>query len=431
MALTLYNTLARRKETFVPPTTGPVTIYACGPTPYDYAHIGNLRTYVFNDILRRVLEYNDHKVRQVMNITDVDDKTIKASRELRVPLKSFTKQYEDLFWADLEKLNVKRPTITPHATDYIPQMIALIEVLLTKRAAFQAPDGVYFRVGGLEKYGRLGILPPAGTTPAEQNFALWKLEKPEDNGNAWNAPFGRGRPGWHIECSAMAKATIGPTVDIHTGGADLIFPHHENEIAQSETVHGKPLARYWLHGGFVNVGSGKMSKSLDNFVTLKTLEEKDVSPLAYRFWLLTAHYRATVNFTWQAVQSAQIAFGKLKNALAEMSDDDDDDKVNREQKKRFLELINDDLNMPRALAFALSETKNRATWLDFDRVFGLDLSRLDLNAEIPEEIKRLVVAREESRKNKDWQKSDRLRKEIELAGYRVRDTETRTKISKK
>lgn len=425
--LYLYNTLTREKELFTPLSEQSVSIYACGPTPYNHAHIGNLRTYVFNDILRRVLAYNGYTVKQVVNVTDVDDKTIKASQEQKVALGEYTRKFEALFWQDLVKLNIARPSLTPHATDYIPQIIALVQTLLAQNAAYLASDGVYFRVGAAKKYGQLGILPPADQPASEQDFALWKFWKAEDGEVAWEAPFGRGRPGWHIECSAMIEATLGPTIDIHTGGTDLIFPHHENEIAQSEAAHeGAPLARYWLHGGFVNVSDQKMSKSLNNFITLQTLEEKGISPLAYRYWLLQSHYRKTVNFTWEALAAAETGFQRLQEKYLSLSAGE----VNQTQQQAFLALINDDLNMPQALAYALTEAKDQVTWLEFDKVFGLGLA--DLEAEvIPENILALAQEREAARQNKDWAKADELRKELEGAGYSVKDTEKGPKVSRK
>lgn len=365
MALTLFNTLSKQKEIFVQPADKPVSIYACGPTPYDYAHIGNLRTYVFNDTLRRVLEFNNYSVKQVMNITDVDDKTIRASREQNISLKDFTQKFEDLFWQDLAKLNILKPNITPHATDYIQQMIALIEGLLAKKVAYIAPDGVYFALGQAKNYGSLSGRPKPETASSDEDFALWKFWKEEDGEVAWDAPFGRGRPGWHLECSAMIESEIGETVDIHTGGTDLIFPHHENELAQSEAAHDKPLARFWLHGGFVNVSDEKMSKSLNNFITLKTLEEKNITPLAYRYWLLQAKYRTTINFTWEAVEAAQKGYDRLKNRIASLPEGEE---VNQDLKQQFLDAINDDLNTAKALTIL---PDNQKTWREFDKVLGL------------------------------------------------------------
>ena len=366
MALTLFNTLTKQKEIFTPSSPKLVTIYACGPTPYDYAHIGNLRTYVFNDTLRRVLAFNNYQVKQVMNITDVDDKTMKASQEKNIPLAEYTKKYEDLFWQDLAKLNISPPNKALHATAFIPQIVALIEVLIAKNMAYKASDGVYFRVGALKKYGQLGILPPAGSSPQEQDFALWKAWKETDGPVGWETPFGRGHPGWHIECSAMIESEIGETVDIHTGGTDLIFPHHENELAQSESAHnGAPLARYWLHGGFVNVSDEKMSKSLNNFITLKSLEEKNISPLAYRYWLLQAKYRTTVNFTWEAIQAAQTGFERLQKRIANLPEGEE---VNQDLRQEFLSAINDDLNTAKALTIL---PDNQKTWREFDKIFGL------------------------------------------------------------
>jgi cysteinyl-tRNA synthetase len=425
MDLKLFNTLSRKLETFTPLQPGAVSIYACGPTVYDYAHIGNLRTYVFNDLLRRVLEYNGYAVKQVMNITDVDDKTIKASRAQNLPLGEFTKKYEDLFWQDLAALNIPKPASTPRATEFIPQMVELVSDLMTKDAAYiREGDGVYFRVSQLKNYGQLGIKPPVDAKAEDQDFALWKFWKLEDGEVAWDTPFGRGRPGWHLECSAMIKATLGPTIDIHTGATDLIFPHHENEIAQSETANGAPLAHYWLHGGFLNVGEEKMAKSLGNFVTLQTLAEKGISPLAYRYWLLTAHYRKVLNFSWEALTAAQTAYHRLREQFAELPTG----AVDANLKSKFLEFINDDLNLPRALALALTEVKDQATWLEFDKVFGLGLGESLVEVMIPDDIQKLVNQREQARQEANWSKADELRKQIEAAGYQVKDTDKGPKL---
>lgn len=365
MALTIYNTLSRKKEEFITPNKT-VSVYACGPTVYDQAHIGNLRTYIFNDTLRRVLEFNGYDVKQVMNITDVDDKIIRASQEQDIPPAELAKKYEKLFLSDLGKLNVKPANITPHATDFVPQMIELITRLLKRGVAYSAPDGVYFDIKQAQNYGRLSGRGIPENTSQEENFALWKFWKEGDGAVSWNSPFGQGRPGWHTECSAMLEAEIGETVDIHTGGSDLTFPHHENEIAQSETLHeGKPLAHYWLHGGLVNVGNDKMSKSLGNFITLKTLEERGINPLAYRFWLLMAKYRTTINFTWEAIGAAQKGYDRLKNRVANLPDNGD---VDEGLLQEFLAAINDDINTAKALTIT---PNNKKTWLEFDKIFGL------------------------------------------------------------
>lgn len=419
MDLKFFNTLSRKLETFTPLTPGQATIYACGPTVYDHAHIGNLRTYVFNDLLRRTLEYNGYAVKQVMNITDVDDKTIKGSQAAGLPLVDYTKKYEALFWQDLAALNIPKPAVMPHATEYIPQMIDLVNDLLAKQAAYvREGDGVYFRVSELKYYGQLGIKPPKDSSSADQDFALWKFWKAEDGEVVWEAPFGKGRPGWHLECSAMIKATLGPTIDIHTGATDLIFPHHENEIAQSETANGAPLAHYWLHGGFLNIGSEKMAKSLGNFITLQTLAEKGISPLAYRYWLLTAHYRQPVNFSWEALEAAQTAYRRFQVQFAQFPAAN----VDLDLKNKFFELINDDLNLPRALALVLTEVKDRTTWLEFDKIFGLKLGEPAAIESIPHQIQELVNQREQARQSSDWSKADELRKQIEKAGYQIKDS---------
>lgn len=379
MALTLFNTLTKQKEIFTPSSPELVTIYACGPTVYDSAHIGNLRTYVFNDTLRRVLTFNNYQVKQVMNITDVNDDTIKASREQKISHEVLTKKYTDLFLKNIDSLNIARPTQLLGARDHITEMIGLILVLIEKSVAYKAEDGVYVSIDKVSNYGELAQLKLdssvreriANDKYDKQNprdFAVWKFTSEFDGiGSeiAWDAPFGRGRPGWHIECSAMVLSSIGETVDIHTGGIDLIFPHHTNEMAQSQSATNKPLARYWLHGGFVNVSDEKMSKSLNNFITLKSLEEKNITPLAYRYWLLQAKYRTTVNFTWEAVQAAQTGYERLMKKVKNLPEGDE---VNQKLKQEFLEAINDDLNTAKALTIL---PDNQKTWREFDKVLGL------------------------------------------------------------
>ena len=441
MDIHLYNTLSRKKETFKPLKKGTVTIYNCGPTVYDTPHLGNYRTMVMYDIIRRLFEYNGYDVIQAMNITDVDDKTIKRSREEKISLKELTQKYEALFLQGLEALNVELPQHLIRATEYIPAMIDLIQELLDKGIAYKADDGVYMRISDVKNYGELAHLKLSDPSKERitndeydkddpRDFAVWKFKIADDGDTSWPAPFGEGRPGWHIECSAMAMKIFGPTIDIHTGGADLIFPHHTNEIAQSESATGKEFVRYWMHGGFMNVNEDKMAKSKGNFIKLDDLHGESISPLAFRYWLLSAHYRSPINFTYEAVRGAQNALIRLISALSSYPEGGS---VIPAYAERFNAFINDDLDTPQAIALIWELLKDpkaspadmRATIADFDRFLGLNLSQLPQfeASHIPPEIQALAEAREEARKEKDWTKADALRAEIEDRGYEVSDAE--------
>ncbi|MDO8604859.1 MAG: cysteine--tRNA ligase [bacterium] len=436
MDVALFNTFSRSLEKLEPLHDHEVRMYHCGPTVYDYAHIGNLRAYISCDILRRTLEYAGYSVKQVMNITDIDDKTIKRSHDEGLTLSELTKKYEAIFLADLRHLNINVPEHLPHATEHIAGMIAIIEKLLRDDFAYKTDDGVYFNIAKSKGYGALAELDLTAVTQSRiandeydkknaRDFALWKFWTEDDGENVFDASFGRGRPGWHIECSAMAISELGETIDIHTGGVDLLFPHHTNEIAQSEAFTGKPFAKMWLHNEFVMVDGQKMSKSLGNIITLRTIVEKDFSPLAYRYFVLGAHYRAKSNFTWEGLEGAETALARLESHIGE-----EIGKINESYKKRFEEIISNDLDTPRALALAwevakdaeLSNADKAATLLNFDRVLGLSLSPKQKEI-IPVEIEALVRTREEARKNKDWKKSDSLRTEINSLGYEILDTE--------
>ncbi len=441
MDIVLYNTLTGKKETFTPLQRGNVSIYQCGPTVYDYAHIGNLRAAITNDILRRVFEYAGYKVNQVMNITDIDDKTIGRSQKEGVPLGELTRIYEDFYFADLRSLNIKIPERLPHATAHIGGMIVAIEKLLREGYAYATTDGVYFNVSQSKNYGALAKLDLAAETQSraggedkknERDFALWKFWTPDDGLVAFDASFGRGRPGWHIECSVMAMSELGETLDIHTGGVDLIFPHHTNEIAQSEAITGKPFAHIWIHNEFVMIDGQKMSKSLGNHTTLKTVIEHRFTPRAFRYWVLGTHYRSQANFTWEGVEGAENTLRKLDNHINKEGGN-----INEVYRARFLKIITDDLDTPRALALAweitkdatLSDAEKTATLLDFDRVFGLNLS-IPAKELVPKNIQALIKTYEEARKNKNWGESDRLRGEIKVLGWEVADIVEGTKVTK-
>lgn len=446
MDILIHNTLSRKKEVFKPLKSGKVSMYHCGPTVYNTPHIGNYRTFITNDLIRRLFEYNDYSIKQVMNITDVDDKTINGSKAEGLSLHNFTRKYEKLFLEEVESLNIKAPEHITRATEYIESMIRLINTLLEKGFAYTASDGVYLAIDKVKNYGALANLDLSKISKERiandeydkenpRDFSLWKFKTEEDGDNYWKAPFGEGRPGWHLECSTMAMDVLGSTIDIHTGGADLIFPHHTNEIAQSECVSGKQFVNYWMHIAFVNVGNEKMAKSKGNFFKLTDLFDQSISPLAYRYWLLTAHYRSPVNFTFEAVHGAQNALIRLMKTVVSYPKGG---KIIPDYRDKFQACINDDLNTPEALALTWeliadarhNEADKRATIMDFDRVFGLKLDTIPEPSveSIPEEILALSEVREQARKAKDWEKADALRKEIEDRGYIVKDEAHGTEV---
>ncbi len=463
MSLHIHNTMSGQKEEFKPLEEKKVGIYSCGPTVYDTAHIGNLRTYVSNDLIRRIFEYNGFFVKHVMNLTDIDDKTIRRSQEKKISLEELTRHYETLFLADLHSMNILTPNRVLRATDHIKEMIEMISILLEKGIAYVTKDGVYYSIGLFKDYGKLAKLKIEATDSSKlqeriandeyekenpRDFALWKFYTEADGDVFYDAPFGKGRPGWSIECSAMANWALGPSFDIHTGGTDLIFPHHTNEIAQSEAATGKHFVNYWMHCAFMNVNDDKMAKSKGNFMKLADLEDAGISPLAYRYWLLTSHYRSQVNFTIDAVKAAQTAFirfietfirlGEVTNEHIHAHGDP------RDYKAEFLAKINDDFNTPEALALTWELIKDHsveakekiAMMLDFDRVFGLGLKAVmemknEEKENIPAEITLLAEARKMARDNKEWDKADALRKEIEGRGFVIKDVGESFEISNK
>ncbi|MEK7581862.1 MAG: cysteine--tRNA ligase [Patescibacteria group bacterium] len=446
MALKIYNTLSQKEELFIPQKDRLVTLYSCGPTVYSHAHIGNLRAQTFSDTLRRTLSYLDYEVNQVVNITDVDDKTIKGSQIEHTTLLEFTKKYEELFFRDTERMNILRPNVIPRATEYISEMILLIEKLLEKGLAYKSNNGIYFDIAKSAGYGTLARLEKRTDTKSRVNndsygkesandFALWKFYREEDGSAVWETPFGKGRPGWHIECSAMSMKNLGETIDIHTGGLDLIFPHHTNEIAQSEGVTGKKFVRYWMHSGFINMDNEKMAKSVGNIITLDKIIEKGFSPLAYRYFLLEIHYRKPANFNLEALEGSQNALEKLYARFMDLGDKNG--AVNKQLKEKFINCLEEDLNTPRALSLVwkaldsniLDEDK-RATILDFDKVLGIGLEKVN-RAIIPEEIKKLSEERERARIDKNWARADKIRQKIEVLGYILEDSEKGAKIKKK
>ena len=441
----LYNTLSKSIEDFKP-IADPVTFYACGPTVYDYAHIGNLRTFIFEDILRRALEFSGFKVKEVMNITDVDDKTIKKSAGKKVDFERLTRDFEAKFFVDLEKLNIEKPEVSPRATDYIPQIVDFIEDLIAKGFAYKTSDGsVYFSIAKFPDYGNLAGLDQSGLqagirvnndeydkeNPAD--FALWKAWSEDDGEIFWQTSLGKGRPGWSIECSVMSTENLGQTLDIHAGGVDLIFPHHTNEIAQSEAKTGKKFVNFWLHAEHLLVENKKMSKSLNNFYTLSDLVQKGFSPLDFRYLCLTAHYRDKLNFTFDALSSTKNSLDRARKILSKS------DKIGAKNQvycDQFQQAIENDLNTPQALAVfwtmlrdqMLSDDEKRATAFYMDKIFALDLDQ-NLEIEISDEVKKLVSERETARKDKNFELSDKLRDQIFELGFLVEDTKEGSKIS--
>lgn len=455
-----YNVLSRKKEKFKPLKNKMVKFYACGPTVYDFVHIGNLKTYIFEDVLRRALKYNGYKVKQAMNITDVEDKIIKRAKAENKNISEITEFYTEEFFKDIKKLNIESAEIYPKATEHIKEMLDIVKILMKEGAAYKGKDGsIYFDISKFKNYGKLsGLKKKEMLTGARieadeyskkeaQDFVLWKSRK--DNEPFWPSPFGNGRPGWHIECSAMSMKHLGKTFDIHAGAVDLIFPHHENEIAQSEASTGKKFVNYWIEGEHLLVGGQKMSKSLKNFYTLKDIETKGFKPLSFRYFALGAHYRKKLNFTWEALKAAENGLENLYSASAEIREAAGKEKTAKSAKnktasdyeKKFNEAISDDLNTPKALAamWGAIRDKNlpaleKLNLLDmFDNVFGL---RLRQNASrkkeaISKEVNDLMAERERFRVNKQFIQSDALRKKIEALGYAVEDTKNGPKASKK
>ena len=454
----LYNTLKRKKETLKPIKKGKVGLYACGPTVYWYAHIGNLRTYVFEDVLRRTLEYNDYRVKHVVNITDVghltsdadtgEDKIEKGARREKKTAWEIAEYYADAFRKDIEKLNIKSPSIWTKATDYIKEQIELIQKLEKKGFTYLIEDGLYFDTSKLKSYGRLwgkkkvkikaGVrVKMAEGKKNPTDFALWKLTSPgTERQMEWDSPWGRGFPGWHTECVAMAAENLGLPFDIHCGGIDHVQIHHSNEIAQAEGAYGKVPARFWMHGEFLNLKKEKMAKSEGNILTVNSLIEKGFDPLAYRYLCLMAHYRSRMDFSWKSLEGAQNGLNSLRDLISGLQRGEKPTNKAEKWKKEFLGIINDDLNTPKALAFLrkalkskeLSQSDKYNLAIDFDRILGLNLGKEE---PVPEKIKEMAEQREVFRKTKDWKAADEARKKIEALGYRVEDTKEGPKIKKK
>ena len=454
----LFNTLGRKKEEFHPMSKDEVLMYTCGPTVNNYAHIGNLRAYVFADILQKTIEYSGYKVKRVMNITDIgilssdadtgEDKMtaalIREGKELTLKnMRELAEFYTGEFKEDLQKLNIEIPKNIYFASDYVKENVELVQKLEAKGYTYKTSDGIYFDTSKMPDYGILTGGKKAhdedhariSENPEKKNpedFALWKF----NSRIGFESPWGLGFPGWHIECSAMGIKFLGEQFDIHTGGIDLIPTHHTNEIAQSECATGKkPFVKFWLHSDHVDTGGEKMAKSKGEFLRLESIIEKNINPLTYRFWLLMASYHKKINFVWEALEGAETALKRLYNLYIELGDKVG--KVNTEYQEKFKKHIQDDLDTPRALVVLwdvmkdenISAPDKKATVLDFDKVLGLGFANLT-QEEIPEEIKKLVQEREQARKAKDYKKSDELRKKINDFGYEVKDTAEEQKVSK-
>jgi cysteinyl-tRNA synthetase len=463
--LFLYNTLTREKEEFSPIERGEVGLYTCGPTVYNYAHIGNLRTYIFEDILKRVLIYNGYKVKHVMNITDVghltgdrdmgEDKLEAGARRERKSAWEIAKFYEKAFKEDIAKLNIIPPDIWCRATDNIPEQIDLIKKLEEKGFTYKTSDGIYFDTSKFKDYTklshqRLEFLEEGARVeknPEKKNptdFALWKFSpKGVKRQMEWDSPWGIGFPGWHIECSAMSMKFLGSQLDIHCGGVDHINVHHTNEIAQSEAATGKKFFNYWMHCAFLNIAGGKkMAKSEENFLTLENaIIKRGINPLAYRYAVLSAHYRKPMEYSEEAMENAQNGLEHLYNQVRELRITNYELKItniNEEYKNKFKNAINDDLNTPQGLAIAQELLKSDlpaevklATILDFDKVLGLALDKVGVAEELPDEVRKLVADRQEARARKNFEESDKLREKIEAMGYVVEDDKERTRVFKK
>lgn len=463
--LKVYNTLSRKKEEFLPLDDKCVRMYSCGPTVYSYAHIGNLRTYVFMDLIRRVLKYDGYKIKGVINITDVghltfdsdngEDKMAVAAKAQHKSPMEIAEFYTKIFFEDFAKLNIGKPEIIAKATDHIKEMIDYVVTLEKAGFGYETADGIYFDIGKFPRYGALSgaVLDDqiAGARvevnsekhhPAD--FALWKKAEP-NHIMQWESPWGKGYPGWHIECSAMSQKYLGKHFDIHSGGVDHVPIHHENEIAQNEAIDNEKSVNYWMHGEFMLVDGGKMSKSLGNVYTISQLEEMGYAPLDFRFFCLNAHYRKKLNFTFDGMSSAKVSRERLNTSIylnKIASDIHTDENVLNGYKKQFVDAINDDINIPLALGVLFSMLKEPKSVdiynlaIDFDKVLGLSLSKVTspiIKEEMPDyplEVAELVEARKQAKKDKNFALSDEIRDKITSLGYNVLDTREGVKITK-
>ncbi len=453
MNIQFYNTLSRKKEVFKPIKKAQVGIYTCGPTVYWYQHIGNMRSYIFSDILKRALLYNNYKVNHIINVTDVghltsdadegEDKLEKAAKKEGKKTSTIAKYYFDVFLKDLQSLNIIPPSKWPKATDHIKEQIELIKKLEKKGYTYKTKDGIYFDSNKFKDYGKLANLNieelkagkrvSLGEKKHKTDFALWKFSSPEEKRQQeWNSPWGKGFPGWHIECSAMSMKYLGEHFDIHTGGQDHIPIHHTNEIAQSEAVTGKKFANYWLHGAFLLNNEGKkVSKSTGGLYTISELELQGYKPEYFRYLCLQTHYKKPLRFTLDALEASGNAYEKIKRKIIELRKESQKGKdLSKEYEKEFLEAINNDLNAPRALEvflralddFDFSPKKRIKLLENFDEILGLGIREMkEEKFTIPKEVRDLVKERESYRKEKQWSKADEIRKMIEERGFMIED----------
>jgi cysteinyl-tRNA synthetase len=464
MALTFTNTLTRKKEVFQPLENDHVRLYTCGPTVYDFAHIGNFRTYMFEDLLRRYLKYKGYAVTQVMNLTDIDDKTIKGSIAKGITLKEYTKRYIDAFFEDLDSLKIERAEVYPAATEHIEEMVGLIKSLKAKGIAYEVNGNYYYSIAKFPEYGKLSHIDLSGLKAgarvssdeydkeAVSDFALWKAWDENDGDVYWETELGKGRPGWHLECSAMSMKYLGKTFDIHCGGVDNIFPHHENEIAQSEAANDQPFVRFWLHSEHLIVEGRKMSKSFNNFYTLRQILEKGYSALAVRYVLISTHYRQQLNFTFEGLDAAANALERYNDFYVNLGDyqggqsSGEAGSVIDKMIKGFESNLDDDLNISGALGevfdfireinrlkaegrlSAEERTRAREALERIDTVLGfIKKDESDLEAEVMDAIEKRIAAR----KARDFALADRIRDELLSKGIILEDTPGGTKWKKK
>jgi len=458
--LQFYNTMTRKKEIFKSIEESKVRMYSCGLTVYDYAHIGNLRAYVFVDLLRRWLEYKGFDVKHVMNVTDVDDKTIQGMQKEGMSLKEYTQRYIDAFFEDLQMLNIEKAKIVPKATEHIEEMVSLVEILMEKGYGYKGEDGsIYYAISKFKNYGKLskmklkelkaGARVKVDEYGKEQasDFALWRAWDPNDGDVFWETTLGKGRPGWHVECSAMSMKYLGETLDIHTGGVDNIFPHHENEIAQSEAVTGKKFVNYWMHNEHLLIKGERMGKSLKNFYTLRDLLRMGYDPMAVRYLLMSTHYRKQLHFTFEGLQAAKNALQRLYGFMERLEeikrseDGKEIKKLTQKTRKNFEDAMDDDLDISKALATLFNLVKEvnilidkgilnrreaeqvKDLMLDFDKVLGVlgDFWKRK-EEKLPKEVEELISKREEARKAKDWKTADAIRDELQKMGIILVDT---------
>lgn len=464
MPIRLYNTLTRAKEEFVPLDPPNVRMYTCGPTVYSYAHVGNLRTFMFQDLLRKHLQYRGYNVTLVMNITDVEDKIIRTCRETGEPLQTLTNRYAEAFLQDLETLGVQRPDHMPRATEFIDEMVKLIQTLTERGHTYEADGSIYFKIDSFPEYGKLShydldtlqqgasgrVDSDEYKTEDARDFALWKAYDEDDGPVFWETPIGKGRPGWHLECSCMSMHYLGPSFDIHCGAVDLIFPHHENEIAQSEAATGKPFVKYWVHAAHLNIDGRKISKSLGNTITLRDLLEDGHDPLTIRYALRSTHYRQPTNFSAETLEMARNTVQKLQEFRARLKQIRAGSGETLEQaaadcETRFAHALDDDLNISGALAAVFDFIRDTNRLIDHNELAEIGaqnalalLDRLDTvtglfgeqEAAVPDDVQDLVAQRQQARRNKNFAEADAIRDKLAQAGWLVKDTPDGPRVSR-